>query len=207
MIIAFIPARKGSSLKDKNIKSVLGKPLITYSIESLSKVQARRMVTTDCDIAKKIAKDNGFEVDDRPQALADECATLRDVMSYMSGKYKPDHLMMVPPPYPFRTSIQINEALNKYLESRDDLLISVTRFAKPLWEEGINIADVSQNRQFIKRKYYENGAIMICNRRYAKHMNPFKKGIKVGFYEMDEWSSIDVHNQIDFDKVEKLMIS
>ena len=33
-IWAFIPARAGSSLKDKNIKKLKGKPLIYYSIKT-----------------------------------------------------------------------------------------------------------------------------------------------------------------------------
>ena len=51
--LAIIPARSGSKgIKDKNIRSICGKPLIEYTIEAAlkSKIFDTIMVSTDSDI-------------------------------------------------------------------------------------------------------------------------------------------------------------
>ena len=58
--IAIIPARSGSKgLKDKNIKNLCGKPLLSYSIRAAeeSKVFDEIMVSTDSERYAAIAKD------------------------------------------------------------------------------------------------------------------------------------------------------
>ena len=58
-IIAIIPARYGSkSMKDKNIRELGKKPLITWSIESCfkSKLISKVYVSTDSKRCTKIAK-------------------------------------------------------------------------------------------------------------------------------------------------------
>ena len=64
-MIALIPARKGSKrLKDKNIKKILGKPLIVHTIEQAKKAKniSRIIVSTDCEIIARISKKSGAEV-------------------------------------------------------------------------------------------------------------------------------------------------
>ena len=63
--IAIIPARSGSKgLKDKNIKNLCGKPLLSYSIRAAeeSKVFDEIMVSTDSERYAAIAKDYGASV-------------------------------------------------------------------------------------------------------------------------------------------------
>lgn len=56
--VAIIPARSGSKgLKDKNIRSLNGKPLLSYSIEAAlqSGIFDRVMVSTDSEEYSEIA--------------------------------------------------------------------------------------------------------------------------------------------------------
>ena len=65
MNIAIIPARSGSKgLKDKNIKNLLGKPVMAYSIEAALKSGqfSTVMVSTDSEQYAKIALEYGAEV-------------------------------------------------------------------------------------------------------------------------------------------------
>ena len=65
MNIAIIPARAGSKrIKNKNIKSFFGKPLIFYSIKLAlkSKLFDKVIVSTDSKKIAKIAKTFGAEV-------------------------------------------------------------------------------------------------------------------------------------------------
>ena len=65
MTICVIPARSGSKrLKNKNIKSFNGKPIISYAIKiaKSSKLFSRIIVSTDCKKIKSIAEKYGAEV-------------------------------------------------------------------------------------------------------------------------------------------------
>ena len=72
-ILAIIPARSGSkSIKDKNIRSIDGKPLIAHTIEHAkqSKLINRIIVSTDNKYYSEIAKSYGAEVPFlRPKAI------------------------------------------------------------------------------------------------------------------------------------------
>ena len=64
-MLAIIPAKKRSKrLPNKNIKLLLGKPLIAYTIETAikSKQITRVIVSTDCPKIAKISKKYGAEV-------------------------------------------------------------------------------------------------------------------------------------------------
>ena len=64
-MLAIIPAKKRSKrLPNKNIKLLLGKPLIAYTIAEAqkSKYINRVIVTTDCSKIAKISKKYGAEV-------------------------------------------------------------------------------------------------------------------------------------------------
>ena len=62
--IAIIPARSGSKgLKDKNIKHLKGKPLLTYSVDAAIKSKAfdTVFVSTDSLAYAEIAKESGAD--------------------------------------------------------------------------------------------------------------------------------------------------
>src|SRR3989344_6294036 len=81
LTIAVIPARGGSKgLPRKNIKKLLGKPLIAYTIEAAKKAKSldRIFVSTEDKEIAKIAKKYGAEVIERPFELAaDDAPTYR----------------------------------------------------------------------------------------------------------------------------------
>ncbi len=82
MIPAILIGRGGSvGLPNKNIKLVLGRPLMAYPLlaaQNCSFVD-KIYVSTDSDQIKKIAKDFGTETIDRPQNLATSEATVEEV--------------------------------------------------------------------------------------------------------------------------------
>lgn len=118
-ILAIIPARGGSkSIPRKNIKPILGKPMIYYSIEACfkSKYITRFVVSTEDKEIKEVACAFGAEVIDRPLELAqDETKTapvmlqVADVLEHQG--YKPDYVVLIQPTSPFRTSEFVDQAL------------------------------------------------------------------------------------------------
>lgn len=88
-IIAVIPARSGSkTIKDKNIMSIGGKPLIAHSIEHAkqSKLIERIIVSTDSEYYAEIARSYGAETPFiRPVEISGDESTDLEVFAHLLG--------------------------------------------------------------------------------------------------------------------------
>jgi len=85
-IIGVIPARGGSQrLPGKNIRPILGKPLVAYTIEAALEAStlARVIVSTDDDEIARISRDFGAEVVMRPKELASATAPIDDALRHV----------------------------------------------------------------------------------------------------------------------------
>lgn len=84
MIPTLIIGRKGSRVKDKNVRPVLGRPLALYPI--LAAKNARRVsdvfVSTDCENIRALALANGCRSIERPAALATNEALAEDAFKH-----------------------------------------------------------------------------------------------------------------------------
>ena len=84
MNIAIIPARGGSKrIKNKNIRSFLGKPIISYPIKEIlkSKIFDKVIVSTDNDKIANIAKIYGGEIlFKRPKELSGDYSNTQEVI-------------------------------------------------------------------------------------------------------------------------------
>jgi CMP-N,N'-diacetyllegionaminic acid synthase len=126
-ILAIIPARGGSkSIPRKNIKPILGKPMVYYSLEACfkSKYITRFVVSTEDKEIKEICQAFGAEVIDRPLDLAqDETKTapvmLHTVQELEKQGYNPDYVVLIQPTSPFRTAEFIDKAF-EYMFSHKD---------------------------------------------------------------------------------------
>ena len=86
MDICLIPARSGSKrIKNKNVLSFFGNPMISYSIKTAikSKLFDKVLVTTDSKKIAKISKNFGAEIPFlRPKKLANDHATDNNVIEH-----------------------------------------------------------------------------------------------------------------------------
>jgi len=85
MITALLIGRDGSrGVPGKNTMEILGKPLMQYPMDAAkaSKYIEKIFVSTDSFAIKKIAKENGAEIIDRPASLASDSALVEDVIVY-----------------------------------------------------------------------------------------------------------------------------
>jgi N-acylneuraminate cytidylyltransferase len=120
--IAIIPARAGSkSLLDKNIKLLLGHPLIAYSIAlaKLSNKIDKVIVSTDSQQYAEIAKQYGAEVPFiRPEEYATDSATDRDFLLHAmlwfkdNENYIPEYWVHLRPTTPLREVSIIDNAID-----------------------------------------------------------------------------------------------
>lgn len=126
-VLAIIPARGGSkSIPRKNIKQILGKPMVYYSIEACqkSKYITRFVVSTEDAEIKEVCQSFGAEVIDRPMELAQDETKTAPVMLQVADVlekqgYKPDYIILIQPTSPFRTAKDIDEAFEYFLSNLD----------------------------------------------------------------------------------------
>ncbi|UTW67321.1 acylneuraminate cytidylyltransferase family protein [bacterium SCSIO 12643] len=136
-ILAIIPARGGSKgLPGKNIKNLLGKPLIQWTIDiaKKSKYLDRIMVSTDSQEIADVSKQAGAEVPFlRPAHLATDTATTFDAVAHTINHYKEnekieyDYIILLEPTSPLREDDDIDNMIEKLLSNPEkyDSLVSV----------------------------------------------------------------------------------
>lgn len=179
-ILALIPARGGSKgIKNKNIISICGKPLIAYSIEAAkkSKYIDRILVSTDCSKIASVAKRYGAEPPFlRPSELAqDQSKSIEVIMhaiKYLENQGEVyDALVLLQPTQPLRTSGDIDMALETFISSGKKPLASVSEVDDhPLLIRSIDNKGMLQpllsekssvRRQDMMHYYRVNGCIYI----------------------------------------------
>ena len=223
-VLIIIPARGGSKgIPRKNIKSLNGKPLIYYAIDTA------RAITTDDNICvstddveiKSVVETYGLEVPFlRPKELSTDTAGTYEVLLHALDYYEKqgkhyDIVLLLQTTSPFRTAEHVKEALTLYDNSEADMVVSVKECAANpyynVFEEDtdgyLHICKGNGNifrRQDAPKVYEYNGAIYIMDAEELKrtHMHRLPHRIK---YVMDEKSSFDLDTMEDWNMAETMI--
>ncbi|GAB4153882.1 MAG: pseudaminic acid cytidylyltransferase [Winogradskyella sp.] len=173
--LAIIPARGGSKrIPKKNIKSFLGKPIISYSIEAALKSNCFEevMVSTDDSEIAKIAVQYGAKVPFiRSHENANDFAVLADVISevlerYASNNKKFKNICCLLPTAPFIDSEKLKEAYRIFMDKKFDSIFPILEYSFPIqrslkiesdkvkmvWEEHLN-----SRSQDLEPRYHDSG--------------------------------------------------
>jgi CMP-N-acetylneuraminic acid synthetase len=133
--VGFIFARGGSKgLPGKNIRPLMGKPLIAWSIEqalSVNRIE-KVIVSTDSEEIANVARAYGAEVPFiRPKALSEDNSPewlawqhALDFMSKSTGRL-PEVMVSIPVTAPLRSSSDINNCLDEYEKGDVDAIITI----------------------------------------------------------------------------------
>jgi CMP-N-acetylneuraminic acid synthetase len=142
-VVAFIFARGGSKgLPDKNIRPLLGKPLIAWSIEQARAVKCvnRVIVSTDSDEIAAVARQFGAEVPFiRPAELASDDApewlAWRHALSFLQKNEGglPDAMISIPATAPLRLPLDLKNCLNEFAKGDADVIITVSDAHRNPW--------------------------------------------------------------------------
>ena len=132
--VAFIFARGGSKgLPGKNIKPLLGKPLLHYSIEVAQQVAdiSRIFVSTDCDDIAKSAIAARATVINRPAELASDTAAEWAAWQHAIEHVRQHHgdfdtFVSLPATSPLRNKTDVRNAIAQLHQSSADLCLAVT---------------------------------------------------------------------------------
>lgn len=179
-ILAIIPARGGSKgLPGKNIRPLLGKPLLCYAIEALraSRFPIDIVLSTDSREIAEVGMLNQVEIVPRPAELAADSSMVIDAIKYTieylesRGRYY-DFVLLIEATSPLRDSSDIDESIEAFVKAKDaDCLATFSKLEHPvtrLWniEEDrptvfVEGADPFKRRQEQEYVYYINGLVYI----------------------------------------------
>jgi len=131
---AFIFARGGSKgLPGKNIKPLMGKPLIQYSIETaLSSTAIDKVFVSTDDLAiAEVGKRAGATIIMRPDHLATdespEWQSWRHAVDWVTPRYGDfEHFVSLPATSPLRRMEDLENALKKFKKENADVCIAIT---------------------------------------------------------------------------------
>ncbi len=225
IILGIIPARGGSKgVKDKNIRPLLGKPLIAYSIEcGLSCPSVDRLiVSTDSERIADISKRYGAEVPFiRPSELARDDTPMMPVLEHAINeceslyKLPIECIVLLDATSPLRYVVDVENCVKIFKNGDCDAVISVipsrrNPYFNMVVSENNYIRIAIEPEMPITRRqdcppvYDLNNSIWVFSRKaILEDKQRIPKRSKL--YLMDEFSSVDVDREVDFKILETLM--
>lgn len=220
-ILALIPARGGSKgLPGKNIRPLLNKPLIAWTIEAAlrSSFLDKVVVSSNDEAILNIALQYKAEVIKRPMALSADNSLTIDAVKHALGiladrGFMPDSVVVLQPTSPLRNNEDIDTAIKLFYTHKCISLVSVCK-DNPCWSLRIKNEYIkplfnwsflnNKRRQDLPELYRINGAIYIST----------AKGIKLRCsllskdtfaYVMPQDRSVDIDNKVDLEFAELLI--
>lgn len=232
-ILAVIPARGGSKgISGKNIKPLLGKPLIAYTIEEALKVKEidKVIVSTDYPEIAEVAKQYGAEVPFlRPAEISQDLSTdvefLLHALDWLkeNENYEPDIVLRLPPTSPLREARHIREGIQKLISTPEAdaarpiceapkhpykmwKISSDDQWLEPFLPKEFTGLEEPHNlpRQLFPKVYIHTGAMDVI---WTKTLRELKStsGKKLAYFFMTPEDSINIDHPIDFEIAEILM--
>ncbi len=222
-ILITICARKGSKrVKNKNMRNLMGKPLIAHTIETAKKwgKADRIVVSTDSEEIAKISKEYGADVPFmRPDELANDTApklpVIQHVVKYLKDEEDEEFDLVVDldPTSPLRIVEDLENAYNIMVKKDAVNLFSVCPARKNPYfnmvelDEGgyAHLSKKLENPVFRMQDtpsvYEMNASIYMY---WTKHLLHMDSVINEGsiIYEMPDERSIDIDSEVDFKMVE-----
>jgi len=215
--VGVIPLRKGSkSIKNKNRKKLLGRPLFAWVLwEALkSKLDEVYIFTDDKNIIEYVKNEYKYNqkcrvIERSAESATDEASTelaLKEYVQKINNNY--DILCLLQATSPLTTTEDINKVLHKILNDNLDSALTVVEFKRFIWSKDGYPLNYDYNnrprRQEFEGLLVENGAI------YATTKEQFEKtgiriGGNIGIIKMPEDTFTELDEKRDWIIVEKLL--
>ncbi len=223
-IMGLIPARGGSKgVPRKNIRPLLGKPLILYTIEEAlkSKYLTRVVTSSEDEEILRIAKEGGSQTIKRPEELAKDKTPMLPVVQHAIStieeeiKRRLDYILLLQPTTPLRKKEDIDGAIKKLITTAADSIVSLYRIYShhpqrmwrilddrilPYCEEAVE----GVGREDLPPCYHLNGAIYGVKRDCVIERNTLFGEISRP-YIMPRRRSVNIDDEIDFKLAEVLL--
>ncbi|MEQ9091657.1 MAG: acylneuraminate cytidylyltransferase family protein [Balneola sp.] len=220
--LVLIPARGGSKgVPGKNIRPLIGKPLIQYTIEAARSLfnDSDICISTDSNEIKTVVENIGLRVPFlRPKELSQDNSGSYEVilhaLDYFEKKgFEPEAVILLQPTSPLRTAKHIEEAV-KLFGPKLDMVVSVKESSSNpyynLFEEDISgYLKKSKKGTFERRQdcpsvWEYNGAIYVINVSSVKKKRLYEFS-NIRKYVMDDIPSMDIDTELDFKLAEVII--
>ena len=205
--IAIIPARGGSKrLKDKNILSLGGIPLIAHSILYAQKNKTiidEIYVSTDDEMIKKFSLQYGAKVIERPESLSGDfeptVSALKHVLESIADEV--ENVVLFQATNPLRSENLLKDAFVTYQNGNYDSLFSVSRNHKKLGKINANKFipfnyEIGQRSQDLEPLYFENGLLYISKSKLILD-NKIVSESAFPYEFVSVYDNVDIDNQED----------
>lgn len=218
-VLGLIPARGGSKgIPRKNIKSIAGKPLIAWTIESALKsalLSAVVVSTDDLEIGEVARRYGAATPFVRPTELAqDDTPGVAPVLHALGQIPDFDAVLLMQPTSPLRTAEDIDACIGFAMEAAAGCVVSVTLSSQhPQWmyrldagrrlQPVVAAAHVTR-RQDLPPVYSANGALYFARSGWLQHHRTFITAETLG-YVMPGDRSIDLDSALDWKLAELLL--
>ena len=224
-VLAIIPARGGSKgLPGKNIRPLLGKPLIGWSIEHAqqSKYIDEICISTDSEEIASVAETFGVSVPElRPIELATDKTPSSAFIIYTIDRYKMmgkmfDYFILLEPTSPLRDVEDLDSSIEILIDNHQcDSIVGVCKaedvhpaFMVKLSENGFLLPYEDQmktlRRQDLPDIFFFEGSVYVskCDAYIQKKAFYHDKTLP---YIVPKWKSFEVDDIVDFTIIEAMM--
>ena len=211
-------------MPNKNIRPLLGKPIIAWTIEEAkkSRLLTRTIVSTDSEEIASIATQYGGEAPFlRPAELAGDLSLgeefLLHALDWLKAKesYEPDIVLRLPPTSPLRTAAHIDEGIQKLIDTPEaDSVRPIMespkhpykmwkvstggKWVEPLLPEAVTKMrePYNQSRQALPEVYIHTGAMDVMRLRTIRELKS-TSGEKIAYFRMAPEDSVNIDSEID----------
>jgi len=218
-VVALLPMKAHSErVKSKNFRSLAGKPLFRWILDSLLSVPAIDEVVINTD-ARAILLEHGLKdgervrIRDRRPEICGDTVSMNLVLADDVANVAADVYLMTHTTNPFLSAASIDSALNRYLAGvragTADSLFTVnkvqTRFyrgdASPVNHDPANLI----RTQDLEPWYEENSNLYIFSRASFASTNA-RIGKHPILFEMSKVEAVDIDDQVDWDLAEAVAL-
>lgn len=224
-ILGLIPARGGSKgVPKKNIKLLGRKPLIEYTLDDAknSKLLTEIVVSTDDEEIAIAAEISGLKPPFlRPTELAQDTSTSLEVVQHAIVFFESqniffDAVCLLQPTSPFRENGIIDKAIEKFISSNADSLVSVLPIPheyNPHWafeENELGLLKIATGedkiiprRQELPKSFHRDGSIYITKTGVIKNGSLY--GNSIAYIESNPDFHVNIDTLKDWEKAEHLL--
>jgi len=195
-----IPARGGSTrLPRKNLRMLLGKPLIVWTIEDAKKsVYADKIiVSTDDDDIKKIANECSLEIHNRKPEHSTEFSLIIDTLYDISVNNPGYDILCLNPTSPIRSDGLIDRCVKEFSEKNFDAVASGIMTKLIEWPTSM------KRTQDLDGFFIDNGAVFVYKESLIKQKTILSENC--GKILVDKSEYVDIDDEFDFKITEFIM--
>jgi CMP-N,N'-diacetyllegionaminic acid synthase len=225
-VLGLIPARGGSKgIRRKNIRPLLGKPLLQYTGEAARAARrlTRVILSTEDEEVAAVGRNCGLEVPFRrsPELARDDTPMLpvvQDTLRWFEERGERfDAVCLLQPTNPLRRPEDIDSCVDLLEQSGADAVVSVRRVpdeCNPHWVYSRDdagwlhlftgeAAPISR-RQDLPLAFHREGSVYVSRRDVVMEQNTLY-GARIAGYEIGAQRSVNIDGPEDWERAEKLL--